>query len=172
MVRLKPVGEQVVVVMGASSGIGGRLTALRFAERGARVVASARGREGLGSLVEEIRETGGEATAIPAEVADFEQVKAVADRAVITSQQISPHLLDALLERFGFEVHYTDEPKSEDDPDNLFGPVRGLDAVEGSFGDRAHPRSLYNWLELRPALKRAAAFGAALGTLAVLRGRS
>ncbi len=30
--QLKPIGEQVVVVMGASSGIG-RLAALRFAER-------------------------------------------------------------------------------------------------------------------------------------------
>jgi NAD(P)-dependent dehydrogenase (short-subunit alcohol dehydrogenase family) len=35
-VRLKPVEEQAVALMGASSGIG-RETALRFAERGARV---------------------------------------------------------------------------------------------------------------------------------------
>src|SRR5215210_2804600 len=81
MLRLKPVGEQVVVVMGASSGIG-RLTALRFAERGAKVVVSARSEEGLDSLVQEIRGAGGEATAITAEVADFEQVEAVADHAV------------------------------------------------------------------------------------------
>src|SRR3712207_7132209 len=79
--RLKPVEEQVVVLMGASSGIG-RETALRFAERGAKVVVSARGEEGLNSLVEEIRGKGGQATAVPAEVTDFEQVKAVADRAV------------------------------------------------------------------------------------------
>jgi NAD(P)-dependent dehydrogenase (short-subunit alcohol dehydrogenase family) len=79
--QLKPVEEQVVVLMGASSGIG-RETALRFADRGARVVVSARGKEGLNSLVEEIRGKGGQATAVPAEVTDFEQVKAVADRAV------------------------------------------------------------------------------------------
>jgi NADP-dependent 3-hydroxy acid dehydrogenase YdfG len=42
MVQLKPVEEQVVVFMGASSGIG-RQTALRFASKGAKVVASARG---------------------------------------------------------------------------------------------------------------------------------
>jgi NAD(P)-dependent dehydrogenase (short-subunit alcohol dehydrogenase family) len=81
MVQLKPVEEQVVALMGASSGIG-RETALRFAERGARVVVSARSEEGLNSLVEEVRDKGGQATAIPAEVTDFEQVKAVANAAV------------------------------------------------------------------------------------------
>ena len=79
--QLKPVEEQVVVLMGASSGIG-RETALRFAKRGAKVVVSARGEQGLDSLVDEIRRGGGEAVAIPAEVTDFEQVKAVANRAV------------------------------------------------------------------------------------------
>ena len=50
---------------GASSGIGFETT-LRFARRGAKVVASARSEEGLDSLVEEIRGGGGEAVAIPA----------------------------------------------------------------------------------------------------------
>jgi NAD(P)-dependent dehydrogenase (short-subunit alcohol dehydrogenase family) len=81
MVQLKPVEEQVVALMGASSGIG-RETALRFAERGARVVVSARSEEGPNSLVEEVRDKGGQATAILAEVTDFEQVKAVANAAV------------------------------------------------------------------------------------------
>jgi NAD(P)-dependent dehydrogenase (short-subunit alcohol dehydrogenase family) len=80
-VQLKPVEEQVVALMGASSGIG-RETALRFAERGARVVVSARSEEGLSSLVQEIRNKGGQATAVPAEVTDYDQVTAVAERAV------------------------------------------------------------------------------------------
>ncbi len=79
--QLKSIDQQVVVVMGASSGIG-RETALRFAERGARVVVSARSEPGLRSLVEEIRRAGGEATAIAADVAEFAQVEAVAARAV------------------------------------------------------------------------------------------
>jgi NAD(P)-dependent dehydrogenase (short-subunit alcohol dehydrogenase family) len=46
--------------MGASSGIG-RESALRFARKGgSRVMVSARGEEGLDSLVQEIREEGGE----------------------------------------------------------------------------------------------------------------
>ena len=78
--KLKPVEEQVIALMGASSGIG-RAAALRFADRGAKVVVSARNREGLDSLVEEIQRHGGEATAVVAEVTDFDQVKAVADTA-------------------------------------------------------------------------------------------
>ena len=79
--RLKPLREQVVVVMGASSGLG-RESALRLAGRGAKVVVSARGEPGLSSLVEEIRGEGGEALAVPADTSEFDQVKAVADRAV------------------------------------------------------------------------------------------
>src|ERR671915_2079088 len=78
--KLKPVEEQVVALMGASSGIG-REAALRFAERGAKIMVSARNKEGLDSLVEDIRGAGGEATAVVAEVTDFDQVKAVADAA-------------------------------------------------------------------------------------------
>jgi hypothetical protein len=88
----------------------------------------------------------------------------------VTAQQLSPRLLDALLLRFGFGVHYTDEPKTEDDPDNLFDPVQGLDTVEGSFGDRAHPTSLYNRLELHPAVKRGGDAGRGAGAARLGRG--
>ncbi|MCU0493085.1 MAG: SDR family oxidoreductase [Chloroflexaceae bacterium] len=81
MVQLKPIHEQVVVIMGASSGIG-RLAAKRFAERGAKVVVAARGEAGLRTLADEIRMAGGEATVIPADTSDFSQVQAVADGAV------------------------------------------------------------------------------------------
>ncbi|MDP9474684.1 MAG: SDR family NAD(P)-dependent oxidoreductase, partial [Actinomycetota bacterium] len=79
--QLKPVEEQVVALMGASSGIG-RESALRFASRGAKVVVSTRNESGLDSLVEEIRAQGGQAIAVPADTAEFDEVKAVADRAV------------------------------------------------------------------------------------------
>ncbi len=79
--KLKPVVEQVVVLMGASSGIG-RETARRFARKGAKVVVSARSEAGLRSLVDEIATEGGEATAVVADVSEFKQVKAVAEKAV------------------------------------------------------------------------------------------
>jgi NAD(P)-dependent dehydrogenase (short-subunit alcohol dehydrogenase family) len=80
-VRLRPVPDQVVVVMGASSGIG-RATALAFARRGARVVVAARTSSALDSLVEEIRNDGGTATTVVADVSRVDQVRAVADHAV------------------------------------------------------------------------------------------
>ena len=78
-IKLKPLNEQVVVVFGASSGIG-RQAALDFAMRGAKVVVSARSEAGLKSLVEEIENKSGEAFYQLADAADFEQVKAVADK--------------------------------------------------------------------------------------------
>ena len=78
---LKPLAVQVVVVFGASSGIG-RLTALQMAKRGARICAAARSVEGLKSLVEEIEQIGGEAFYVEADAADFEQVRTVAEKCV------------------------------------------------------------------------------------------
>jgi NAD(P)-dependent dehydrogenase (short-subunit alcohol dehydrogenase family) len=79
--RLKPIDQQVVALMGASSGIG-REAAIRFAKRGAKVVVSARSEGALRSLVDEIQRDGGEALAVPADVTEFGQVEAVADGAV------------------------------------------------------------------------------------------
>lgn len=79
--QLKPIDQQVVAVVGASSGIG-RETALQFASRGAKVVVASRSRPGLESLVDEIRQVGGSAIAVIADVANFEQVKEIADKAV------------------------------------------------------------------------------------------
>ena len=78
--QLKPVEQQVVAVVGASSGIGRQAT-LRFARRGAKVVVSARGESGLRSLVDEIHREGGEAVAVVADVAEFDQAKTIADQA-------------------------------------------------------------------------------------------
>ena len=76
----RPVADQVVVITGASSGIG-RATSLEFARQGARVVCAARTVPALETLVEEIASGGGQAIAVPTDVADPQAVKALAERA-------------------------------------------------------------------------------------------
>ncbi|MEU8821078.1 SDR family oxidoreductase [Actinoplanes sp. NPDC048796] len=75
-----PVPDQVVVITGASSGIG-RATALAFAARGARVVCAARTTTALDSLAEQITAAGGTALAVPTDVADPDAVTALAEAA-------------------------------------------------------------------------------------------
>ena len=89
-----------------------------------------------------------------------------AGRAFLLNQRLSPRLMDAIVERIGFRTQQTDEPKSEDAPTNLYGPIQGYDRVEGDFSDQALRRSLYNWLEMHPALTRSAVLVTALGLLA------
>ena len=60
--QLKPINQQVVVIVGATSGIG-RAAALRFGEQGARLLVSSRSQEELDRLVEEISSRGGHAIA-------------------------------------------------------------------------------------------------------------
>ncbi len=85
--KLKPLGEQVVVITGASSGIG-RATALMAARRGARVVCAARGEEALDRLVEEIVAAGGQALAVRCDVAEAAAVTALADRTIAWAGRI------------------------------------------------------------------------------------
>lgn len=66
---------KVALVTGASQGIG-RATLIALAEAGARVAAAARNATKLKEAAEAVAAAGGEALAIPMDVADAEQVKA------------------------------------------------------------------------------------------------
>jgi 3-oxoacyl-[acyl-carrier protein] reductase len=67
--------DKVALVTGASQGIG-RATAFALAEAGAKVAAAARSADKLASLVSQIEAKGGEALAVPMDVADAAQIKA------------------------------------------------------------------------------------------------
>jgi NAD(P)-dependent dehydrogenase (short-subunit alcohol dehydrogenase family) len=126
--QLKPISQQVVVVVGASSGIG-RDTALKFAQRGAKVVVSARSQPGLESLVDEIKGFTGEATAIAADVSDFNQVKAIADQAISEYGRIDTWVHNAAVELYAsFEQTTPEEFKRLIDV-NLMGQVHGAMAA-------------------------------------------
>lgn len=66
--------DKAALVTGASQGIG-RATSLALAEAGAKVAVAARSADKLASLVGEIESAGGQALAVPMDVADAAQVK-------------------------------------------------------------------------------------------------
>ncbi len=74
-----PSKPQIIVVTGASSGIG-RAIARAFGARGAKVGLIARNEEGLNAAAEEVRRAGGEALVLPLDVADAAAVEAAAAR--------------------------------------------------------------------------------------------
>jgi len=80
-VRLKPLSDQIIVITGASSGIG-LTTAEMAASCGARVVLSSRNETDLLDAVNRIRANGGRAFHIVADVADPDAVDAIADLAI------------------------------------------------------------------------------------------
>lgn len=70
---------KVVVVTGASAGIG-RAVVRQLAERHAQVGLLARGEAGLNAAAAEVRSAGGQALAIPTDVANYEAVDQAAGR--------------------------------------------------------------------------------------------
>lgn len=78
---LKKLADQVIVITGASSGIG-LATARRAAARGAKVVAAARNGEALERLTQELTARGAQAIDVVADVGDAQQVRAIADAAI------------------------------------------------------------------------------------------
>src|SRR5687767_928479 len=74
---LKNLADQVIVITGASSGIG--LTTARMAARkGARLVLAARNEAALASLAHEVHDAGGQAVYVVADVGDEDQVRSIA----------------------------------------------------------------------------------------------
>jgi NAD(P)-dependent dehydrogenase (short-subunit alcohol dehydrogenase family) len=79
--RKKPLSEQVVVVLGASSGVG-RATAREAGRSGARVVVASRNEEALRNAAAEVEGLGAEALAVPAESTSPEELRRLCEAAV------------------------------------------------------------------------------------------
>jgi NAD(P)-dependent dehydrogenase (short-subunit alcohol dehydrogenase family) len=78
--RVSDLSGQVVIVTGASKGIGVGV-AQAFVAAGARVVIAARDEQGLAAVAERL---GGETLAVPTDVSDEDSVRALVDRTVST----------------------------------------------------------------------------------------
>ena len=80
--KLKRLKDQVLVITGASSGIG-LTTARMAARRGARVVMAARNKTDLDAVADEIRAAGGTVLAVEADVSDADAVDRLGEAALL-----------------------------------------------------------------------------------------
>src|SRR5262245_8323165 len=97
----RPLSEQVVVVVGASSGFG-LLTAQHAAARGASVVLAARNAADLDVAVRDITRAGGSAIAVPTDVTEYEQVERLAQRTVAEFGRIDSWINNAAVSLYGY----------------------------------------------------------------------
>src|SRR5688572_30337420 len=121
---LRPLSEQVIVITGASSGIG-LVTARQAAERGARVVLVARNGNDLQRAVERIRRHGGRAIDVVADVADPEQVERVAAAAVAEFGRIDTWVNNAAVSMYGRIMDLSIEDMRRQMDVNYWGQVYG-----------------------------------------------
>jgi NAD(P)-dependent dehydrogenase (short-subunit alcohol dehydrogenase family) len=103
-VRKKPLHEQVVVITGASSGVG-RAVARAAGRRGARVVVAARGQEGLAAAVEEVERAGSEALAVPTDVTDPAQNEELVRRTLERFGRIDTFVANAIVTVYAEAEH-------------------------------------------------------------------
>jgi NAD(P)-dependent dehydrogenase (short-subunit alcohol dehydrogenase family) len=143
-VRKKPIDQQVMVVTGASSGVG-RAVARAAGERGANVVVTARGEDGLNAAVVEIERAGSEALAVPGDITDRDFNDEVVRRALERFGRIDTYVANAIVTVYAeVEQLEPDELRRVVDV-NFFGVAYGywaaLPALKESRGTFLHVSS-------------------------------
>ncbi|MBA3867617.1 MAG: SDR family oxidoreductase [Anaerolineae bacterium] len=134
--------DQVVVITGASSGIG-RATALRFGKTGAKIVLAARNVVGLQEVADEIRLLGSDALVVPTDVAEWAQVEHLAHSAMAAFGRIDTWVNDA-----GVGVYATAEETSVEETHqvmqtNFMGMVHGVKAAL-PYMEKQHSGTIIN----------------------------
>jgi NADP-dependent 3-hydroxy acid dehydrogenase YdfG len=122
------IAGKIVVITGASSGLG-EATARLLSAQGASVVLGARRVDRLQSLADELNGNGGKALAVTTDVTDYDQVKSLVDAAVQTYGRIDVMINNAgLMPRAPLERLKIDEWNRTIDV-NIKGVLYGIAAA-------------------------------------------
>ncbi|HEV7504297.1 MAG TPA: SDR family oxidoreductase [Thermoanaerobaculia bacterium] len=131
--EFKPLDQQVIVITGASSGIG-LATAVSAAAAGAKLVLAARSEQTLTEIVKGIKDAGGDAISVAADVGDRQQVEKVAEAAIGKFGRIDTWVNDA-----GVSIYGRLDEVSEEDSRRLF-DTNFWGVVNGSLAALPHLR--------------------------------
>ena len=123
-IKLKPLKDQVIVITGASSGIG-LATARAAAAKGAKVVLTSRNEEALATIEQEIKAAGGEAVHVRADVGIKEEVQWIAEAALDRFGRIDTWVNDAGVSIYGRLEEVSDEDSRRLFDTNFWGVVYG-----------------------------------------------
>jgi short-subunit dehydrogenase len=129
------INGKVVVVTGASSGIG-KASALALADHGARLVLAARRKKELEDTAAACRAKGAEVLILPTDVAEEAQVQALARRAIDTFSRIDVWFNNAGMDAFGRFEDIPSETFERVLQINLMGTVHGTRAALPHFLER------------------------------------
>ena len=120
----KPIKDQVVVITGASSGIG-RATAEAMAQKGASLVLAARSVDVLARDVQALGASGVQAIAVEADVSDKDDVQKIADAAIEQFGRIDTWVNNAGVSIYGRLDEVSDEDSRRLFDVNFWGVVNG-----------------------------------------------
>src|SRR5438477_7017149 len=120
----KLLSEQVVVITGASSGLG-RAIARGAGARGAKLVLTARGEDGLDACVREAHAFGAEAIAVPGDCAVQDEVGRVVEQAIDRFGRIDTYVANALVTVYAETYRYDADELRRIMDVNFFGQVYG-----------------------------------------------
>ncbi len=123
-IKLKPLKEQVMVLTGASSGIG-LATAEAAAKEGVKLVLAARSEQTMNDIVQRLNTGGSEAIFVSCDVAKRDQVERVATMAIERFGRIDTWVNNAGLAIYGRLDEVSDEDSRQLFEINFWGVVHG-----------------------------------------------
>lgn len=141
--RPKPLSEQVVVITGASAGIG-LLTARRAAQAGASVVLVSRDGTVLGRIVQDLQDAGGKALAVVADVSSEASVDEIVKGAIEAFGRIDTWVNNAGVGAYSTLVELPMADHRRIFETNYWGVVHGSRAAIRHFRSRRGPGTLIN----------------------------